>query len=210
MVTNRYSSHASTVTLSKYSRQLQLITPRAGWLKESTPGIAGAKTTVTVRSLQDNFADLDGNLELDKETEKKEVRPIAMVATGPAPQAPEPTAEPLEEGVEPAAEASGDAEPAEFRAVIVADSTLFSDLALASQGNQVFVSDALNWLLGDEALAGTTESEEDVKIEHTKEDQTLWFYGTSLGVPLIVLLLGLLRVRRRKRSAPTLRTGDAA
>lgn len=210
VVTNRYSSHASTVTLSKYSRQLQLITPRAGWLKESTPGIAGTKTTVTVRSLQDNFADLNGNLELDKATEKKEVRPIAMVATGPAPLAPEPTAEPLEEGVEPAAEASGDAEPAEFRAVIVADSTLFSDLALASQGNQVFVSDALNWLLGDEALAGTTESEEDVKIEHTKEDQTLWFYGTSLGVPLIVLLLGLLRVRRRKRSAPTLRTGDAA
>lgn len=200
VVTNRYSSHASTVTLSKYSRQLQLITPRAGWLKESTPGIAGTKTTVTVRSLQDNFADTNGNLELDKESETKEVRPIAMVATGPAPQAPEPE---LEEGAE-------EPETPEFRAVIVADSTLFSDLALASQGNQVFVSDALNWLLGDEALAGTTESEEDVKIEHTKEDQTLWFYGTSLGVPLIVLLLGLLRVRRRKRSAPTLRTGDAA
>lgn len=203
VVTNRYSSHASTVTLSKYSRQLQLITPRAGWLKESTPGIEGTKTTVTVRSLQDNFADTNGNLELDKDSEKKEVRPIAMVATGPAPQAPEP--EP-EEG----AEAPEEPEAPEFRAVIVADSTLFSDLALASQGNQVFVSDALNWLLGDEALAGTTESEEDVKIEHTKEDQTLWFYGTSLGVPLIVLLLGLLRVRRRKRSAPTLRTGDAA
>ena len=202
VVTNRYSSHASTVTLSKYSRQLQLITPRAGWLKESTPGIAGTKTTVTVRSLQDNFADLNGNLELDKENEKKEVRPIAMVATGPAPQAPAPE---VEEGAE-----AEEAKDAEFRAVIVADSTLFSDLALASQGNQVFVSDALNWLLGDEALAGTTESEEDVKIEHTKEDQTLWFYGTSLGVPLIVLLLGLLRVRRRKRSAPTLRTGDAA
>ncbi|MFT5582434.1 MAG: hypothetical protein ACI9VR_000010 [Cognaticolwellia sp.] len=205
VVTNRYSSHASTVTLGKYSRQLQLITPRAGWLKETTPVIVGTKTTVTVRSLQDNFADLNGNLELDKKTEKKEVRPIAMVATGPAPMAPNPDDLPqLDEASE------ADADPPEFRVVIVADSTLFSDLALASQGNQVFVSDALNWLLGDEALAGTTESEEDVKIEHTKEDQTLWFYGTSLGVPLIVLLLGLLRVRRRKRSTPDLRTGDSA
>ncbi len=193
VVTNRYSSHASTVTLGKYSRQLQVITPRAGWLKETAPSIDGTQTTVTVRSLQDNFADLNGNLELDKETEKKEVRPIAMVATGPAPQAPAPSDE----------EDAETAEAPEFRVVIVADSTLFSDLALASQGNQVFVSDALNWLLGDEALAGTTESEEDVKIEHTKEDQTLWFYGTSLGVPIIVLLLGLLRVRRRKRSAPS-------
>ena len=147
-----------------------------------------------MRSLQDNFADLNGNLELDKETEKKEVRPIAMVATGPAPQAP---------ALSDEEDAESEEDP-EFRAVIVADSTLFSDLALSSQGNQVFVSDALNWLLGDEALAGTTESEEDVKIEHTKEDQTLWFYGTSLGVPIIVLLLGLLRVRRRKRSAPSI------
>lgn len=194
VVTNRYSSHASTVTLGKYSRQLQVITPRAGWLKETAPIIDGTQTTVTVRSLQDNFADLNGNLELDKETEKKEVRPIAMVATGPAPQAP---------ALSDEEDAESEEDP-EFRAVIVADSTLFSDLALASQGNQVFVSDALNWLLGDEALAGTTESEEDVKIEHTKEDQTLWFYGTSLGVPIIVLLLGLLRVRRRKRSAPSI------
>ena len=50
-----------------------------------------------------------------------------------------------------------------------------------------------------EALSGTTENEEDVKIEHTKEGQQWWFYLTVLVVPLSVVLLGALRLRLRHR-----------
>ncbi len=86
-----------------------------------------------------------------------------------------------------------------FRVLALADATILTDLAIGNLGNQQFIFDGVNWLVGAEALSGATESEEDVKIEHTKEDQALWFYATVLGVPVLVLVLGALHVRRRRR-----------
>ena len=60
------------------------------------------------------------------------------------------------------------------------------------------VDDTINWLIGAEAYSGTTESEEDVRIDHTKGTQKWWFYGTVLGVPLGVFLLGAARLRIRR------------
>lgn len=195
VVTNRYSSHESTTTLSKYSRQLQLVTPTAGFLTElPQAGIPGAKATVTVRTLQDNFADLDGDYNFDVNEETKEVRTLASVVVGPAPKA-------QVEDADPDAEEPPDAP--EFRAVVVADTTLFSDMVLTrSQANALFVSDALYWLLGDEDLAGTTENEEDVTIEHTAGQQKLWMLGSPVLVPILVLLGGVLHVSRRRRKSP--------
>jgi ABC-type uncharacterized transport system involved in gliding motility auxiliary subunit len=87
--------------------------------------------------------------------------------------------------------------------VVVADTTLFSDMVLTrSQANALFVSDALYWLLGDEDLAGTTENEEDVTIEHTAGQQKLWMLGSPVLVPILVLLGGVLHVSRRRRKSP--------
>ena len=66
-------------------------------------------------------------------------------------------------------------------------------------GNVQFVRDATNWLIGAESLSGTTETEEDVRIEHSKEGQTWWFYSTVLGIPLLVFGLGAARVWMRQR-----------
>jgi hypothetical protein len=180
VVTNRYSSHESTTTLSKYSRQLHLVTPGTGWLEE-VDGARG-KVTVTVRSDDTVWADLDGDLSFDGETEKKQVRPIAMVASGPA------------VGIE-----SG--EPLEYRVTVIGDATMFSDLVLGNKANLQFVYDGTNWVIGEEDLAGTIENEEDVKIEHTQEDQKAWFYSTVGGIPLLILVLGAVRVRRRRKSS---------
>ncbi len=65
--------------------------------------------------------------------------------------------------------------------------------------NTGLIDDTLNWLIGAEALAGTTENEEDIKIEHTREGQQWWFYLTVMVVPLGVVLLGALRLRIRRR-----------
>ena len=55
---------------------------------------------------------------------------------------------------------------------------------------------------GDPALAGESESEEDVKIQHTKEDEAMWFYATSTLIPALVFVAGALRVSsRRKKGA---------
>jgi hypothetical protein len=83
--------------------------------------------------------------------------------------------------------------------VVTSDASMFADLVVGNRGNQVLIVDALNWLIGAEAFSGTTESEEDVRIEHTKEGQTSWFYLTVLAVPLAVVALGALRVQLRMR-----------
>jgi hypothetical protein len=167
-----------------------MVLSRGGWLEESKD--FDGKVTITVRSLPDNWADLDGDISFDKANEKKKIRPVAAVVTGAEAQDDQADAQ-------ADAQADDDTEPTVFRASVIADATAFSDLVLNNvRGNQQFVWDALHWLVGEESSAGTVESEEDVKIQHTQEDQVYWFYGTSLGVPLLVLLLGWTRVRSRR------------
>lgn len=178
VVTNRFSSHESATTLSKYSRQLTLVTPTSGYLEEIQGG--RGKTTVTVRSDVDSWADLDGDLSYDAATEKKDTRPVAMAATGPA-------------GTD------ADGEPAEYRVLVAADGTMLSDLVIANKANLQYLYDGANWIIGEEDIAGTIENEEDIKIEHTNEDQVVWFYGTVLGFPLLILGVGFLRVSSRRR-----------
>jgi len=182
IITDRFSSHESTATLSKNARQLALVLAGAGWLEETKSEDFAGKVTITVRSLAENWADLDGDLELD-EGEQKKIRPLAAVISGLS------SAEPDEEGEIP-----------EWKAAVIADSGAFSDLVLSNvRGNQQYIWDVMHWLTGESDTAGTIESEEDIKIQHTNEDQVYWFYGTILGVPMLVLLLGWLRVRARRR-----------
>lgn len=91
----------------------------------------------------------------------------------------------------------------QYRAVVFAGSTWASDFFLPNvPGNKRLVEDTVAWLVQDEALAGTVNSEEDVKILHSKEGQGWLFYGTSFLVPLAIFSGGLLRVRQRyKRGA---------
>ena len=91
----------------------------------------------------------------------------------------------------------------EFRVVVTSGSAWVSDFFLPNvQGNLALLQDTVAWLSHDEAMAGTTNSEEDVKLVHNKEGQGWIFYGTSFLVPLALLSGGLLRVRsRRKRGA---------
>jgi len=68
--------------------------------------------------------------------------------------------------------------------------------------NQVLLLDAVRWLGGEESFAGEVTSEEDVRIEHTKQKDLVWFYATIFGAPALVLGLGLFYVRRSRRTRP--------
>lgn len=188
LVTNRYSSHESTTTLSRYNKQLPLVVSSAGFFLE-VPGGKG-KVTTTIRSLEDTWADLEGDLE-QSEAEKSEERILGAAVSGEVPAG---------EGQAEAGQAeAGQGQAAEFKVLALADGTALSDLVMGNKANQVLVIDAVAWLLGQEQLAGTVENEEDVKIEHTQEDQKSWFYGTIFGVPSLVFALGWLRVRSRRK-----------
>ena len=172
--TNKYSSHESVTTLSKNSQQALFVLVNGGSIKElpEHPG----KYTATIKGMGDWWSDLDGNFEFDKDAEKRGGIEVAAVVSGPA------------------------ADGKEWRGAVVSDATWASNAILPrSQANAVYLIETLGWLTKDPALQGETESEEDVKIQHTKEGEAMWFYGTSVFMPLLVFLAGLFRVNRRRR-----------
>jgi hypothetical protein len=174
LVTDSFTQHPSTTTLSERSEKNVLFAPAAGYLEEVDEH--ASKITFTVRTLAVVWADLepvDAEYAPDAGESKSARNLVAAI--------------------------EGGSDAAAWRAIVTSDSSIFSDLGIGNLGNQRFTDDGLNWLIGAEALSGTTETEEDVKIEHTKEGQTSWFYLTVLGIPLAVLVLGGLRMRLRRR-----------
>lgn len=228
IATNKFSTHPSVTTLSRNSKTLPALMPLSGYLTEGQAP-EGVKVTFTVRSLPDAWNDLNKNLDFDPPEEKREGYAVVAAVSGPvspppageeelAQSTPAPPGAPgampggrppglppgmpgMEAGPPGAKEPEAkEPEGPEFRAVVFAGSTWVSDFFLPNvQGNQVLLQDTLAWLSQDEALAGTVNSEEDVKILHTKEGQAGLFYGTSFLIPVVILSLGLLRVRQRKR-----------
>jgi len=179
LITNKYSTHPSVTTLSRNSREAIEVFFGAGALLEE-----GTQTgrTVTTRTLPEVWGDKDGDFTFDEGEETRGTYNLAMAASGPA---------------------EGGAEGEEWRAVVVADSTWASDLALLPErlpANYQAALDAVLWLGNDESIAGTVNSEEDVKIEHSKEGQGWLFYGTSLLAPLALTGLGLARLKLRRKS----------
>jgi ABC-type uncharacterized transport system len=182
-----FSSHASVSTLSRNAPRAAIVVFGSGSL-EKPQNLAG-KVDFTVRSPSSTWGDLNGNFRLDKELEKTAVYNLAAAVTRPVAGAAAPVADDKSKDKKP--------EPKEMRAFVSADVDAFSDLVMTNVvGNQVLFVDAMRWLVGEESFMGQTNSEEDVLIEHTKQQDLAWFYSTIFGVPAVVLAAGLF-VRRR-------------
>jgi hypothetical protein len=93
-----------------------------------------------------------------------------------------------------------DTGPQRWRALVFSDSEIFSDAVLYNLvQNRALLADGARWLGRDEDLAGSTGSEADVRIVHTRAEQVAWFYTIIAGAPFLVLTGGLLGVRLRRR-----------
>jgi hypothetical protein len=86
-----------------------------------------------------------------------------------------------------------------MRAFVLADADALSDAAFGNEPNIVLAADAIRWLGGEESFAGQLAPVEDARIEHTKEKDQLWFYGTIVLGPAAVLGLGIFVTRRARR-----------
>ena len=184
-----FSSHASVSTLSRNAPRAAIVVFGSGSLDK--PQNLQGKADFTVRSPGSTWGDVNGNYKLDKDAEKTAIYNIAAAVTRPvANAAPElPKADEKSKDKKP--------EPKEMRAFVSADVDAFSDLVMTNVvGNQILFVDAMRWLVGEESYMGQTNSEEDVLIEHTKQQDLAWFYSTIFGVPAVVLAAGLF-VRRR-------------
>lgn len=190
ILTNQFSSHASVTTLSRGGVRSGILLIESGHLEANDfmveEGKEAPKRTWVVRSMSSAFVDLDGDREYDDGSEKRDRYNIAAAV----------------EDETDKADKDKEEEKAGMRAMVFADSEVFSDVLLRKVPLvQALVVDAVKWLGGEEDLAGETISEKDVLIEHTKSEDVVWFYLSLVGAPLIILGLGLAGVMWRRRRA---------
>lgn len=191
LVTNSFSSHASVSTLSRNSPRAAVVLFGAASLEKA----AGSQERVDfgVRSMPGTFRDDNHNFVMDAPLEKTGAFNMAAAYSKPLGPAPEPKkGEDKKDARKP--------EPKETRVFVLADSDAFSDFVMGEVvGNQVLFLDAVRWLAGESSVQGLPNTEEDVKIEHTKQADLAWFYATIFGGPSLVLGAGVF-VSRRSRA----------
>jgi hypothetical protein len=194
--TNQFSAHASTTSLSRTAADQGLRLIDSGAL-EDLPYKGKAedapKKTITIRSMETSFMDLNDNLAFDGSgptPEKKQKWNVAAAIEGPK---------------------LGDKDG--YRALVFADADLFVELYGRNAVGQVvailvsgsLLDDSIHWLGGEESVVGEVVSEDDKAIAHTKNEDVVWFTLMTIGAPIIVLTLGLIGTwaRRRRGSKKT-------
>lgn len=176
--TRTFSSHPVVTYLGRANVPVLMLS--AGGLDELPKHPADITIDFAVRSHAESWNDASGNFEFD----------AAMGETKKA------------WGVVAAVErraASAKNEDA-MRALVLADSDAIADLVLQQlPGNQYLVVDGFKWLLGDEQLTGATNTEVDVPLTRSRQQDTATFYATTFLAPLGVLGIGFLARRRAKK-----------
>jgi hypothetical protein len=180
-LTNQFSSHASTTTLSR-SVDKGLVLIDSGALEEVpfAPGTSPTRT-MTVRSMDSSWLDFNNNFTFDAGSEKRQRWNIGAAIEGPKLK-------------------DGDGKDKDgFRALVFADADLFADVVVPGgmgRAQVIMVAgplfyDAIRWLGGEEVLSGEVVSEDDKPIKHTKDQDTKWFIMMIIGAPALVFILGV-------------------
>jgi hypothetical protein len=193
VITTQFSAHASTTALSR-SVDKGLVLIESGALEDVPATPPAPKKTITIRSMESSWLDFNDNYTFDAASEKRQRYNIAAAVEGPKLK-----------------DADGKDKDG-WRALVFADVDLFADaLVQNAMGRAAVVlvsgpllDDSVKWLGGEEVFAGDVVSEDDKPIQHTKNQDAVWFTLTIVGMPLLVLILGLVgTLARRRRSKST-------
>jgi hypothetical protein len=176
--TNSYGSHPSTALLSKKRSQVYVVARNAGRLVKLAATEGGPDVTVTLKAMPKTWADLDGDFEYSAKTEQRGTFPFAAAVQFPANE---------DEGTEGG------------RAIVAYDADILGDLPMTRQGNLQWFYDSIRWVEDEIQLAGEVADIEDVRILHSEGDDALWFWSSTAGIPMLVLGVGALNARRRRR-----------
>lgn len=185
IATAGYTSHPAITTLGQMGRSAPMVLIGAGALEADAAPPPGWSTELVVRAHSATWNDANNNFQADPGEVRKEYGLIAAVRGAPP---------------APHGQAAGGPIPS-GRMVVLSDSDALGDFAIQNRGNAFFAVDSMRWLLGDEALSGLPSSEVDVPVQHTRDQDVAWFYGSVFGAPLAVLALGFVVTRRRGRKA---------
>ena len=179
LATSSFSSHPVATTIGRAGASVVFLT--SGALEELPAHPADVVVDFSVRAHAQTFNDLNNNFNHDSPPEVRKAYGLVASVTRRAPS------NKLEE---------------ELRAVVMADSDAVGDVVLAQvRTNQALVLDTLKWLFGEERTMGLTNSESDVAIVRTRQQDMIWFYSTIFLAPAAVVLIGFF-ARRKKPRAP--------
>lgn len=194
-LTNQFSSHASTTELARGDARNGILLQTAAALYDRDFTAAGdkPKRTYVIRSMPEAWLDYDGDLKVGAD-EKRDRYNIGAAIEGPK-----------------AKKADG-SEGDGFRAMVFSDQDLFSDHGVQTRTGQIYLEtngrslpvDAVRWLGGEEMTIGLVNDEKDKEIKPTKRQQAGWFVATTVAAPLVMLALGFVigRPRKRRKAAP--------
>jgi hypothetical protein len=174
-----FGNHKAVKTLSGARGRAALLFQQAQKVARLKDAPEGTKVSFVARTAAATFEDLVRNRRFDTERETRGIVDlVAVVET---------------KGIEK-----------EGRALVVGDADVVGDVLIANEANTVFAWDALQWLLrDDDTPAGAVTVDEDVPLRHTRDEDTAVFYGTVLGGPTLLVVVGLAYVHlRRRRSRP--------
>ena len=179
LITNKFSTHASVTTLSRYNKVMALVFENAGSINKID---GDTKVTTIIKSLEDTWKDSNGNLQQDG-NEATDLWSLGVAV------------EQNQNNVE-------------SKAVVFSDASWLTDNYLGKglnigqqtiQPHAILLSDTLFWLTDQKDSTGTVNNELDVKIQHSKEGQSWIFFGTGILFPFFVFGIGRLRISNRTR-----------
>ena len=220
LLTNRFGSHETVSDLSRVASRIGLVLEGASGLE----GVVGgpARPSVLVRPMTGSWLELDGDFERDGETEPDRIEALAMASTQPvegAAEAGHEAEEPENDGDAPGNSgilpASG-SELAESRAIVIGDADTMNDDSVYVTGpgtmsaNAKLLLDAYTWLAREaETAVSSVPGDDDPILQRTRGESIRWFLGTVFGVPVLVLAVGFVYVRRRRSGRGAWRRGSA-
>jgi hypothetical protein len=175
IISNSYSAHPTVSRANRYRRRLASIFIRGGAIEryEGAGQLAGLNVTFPIWAADQYW--LDENDDHERNGDEVGSGRFQMLAAVTVPNQ------------------GGD----EGRAVVIADGDFITDQVLENPGNGLVLEDVLQWLLGEERVFAPTATEEDRPIQHTREEDQIWFWLTSLAIPLPLVFLGAWMGTRR-------------
>lgn len=175
--TRSFSSHPAVTSNSRQG--YPMFAMYGGAVDELKSHPAELKVDFPVRAEATTWQDANNNFENDAPAEVRKAYGLAAAVTR-----------------------KGEKPEEELRALVLGDSDAIGDEVIqGAKGNAWFVLDGLKWLLGDESIAGATNTEVDAPLMRTHRQDMVWFYATIFLGPALVILAGVVMRRRAKGGA---------
>ncbi|HEY2729679.1 MAG TPA: DUF4350 domain-containing protein [Polyangia bacterium] len=173
IVTATFSSHPSVTTLSRLGARAPAIFLGAGWIDAKRGRPVDIQVDAPIKAHHATFPDKNNNFQPDPGEDRRAWELSGAVVKGLA------------------------------RVFVIADSDWLADEAIQAPGNELLALDSMHWLMGDEAFQGLVSSEVDLPITHTRKQDAAWFYSTIFLAPALVLGVGWVTTKRRRKDAGT-------